>query len=54
MKKNLKYQQYKENKVFYFIMAGIILVTLLLILFVHLFNTSKESVYPIENYMICE
>lgn len=44
----------KENKIFYIIMVIIILFTLLLLLFVHLFNTSKESVYPIENYMTCE
>ena len=43
-----------ENKIFYFLMAGIIFATILLILFVHLFNTSKESVYPINNHMICE
>ena len=44
----------KENKIFHFIMAGIILITILLILFVHIFNTSKESIYPIENYMTCD
>lgn len=42
-----------DNKIFYIVMAIIILLTILLILFVHLFNTSKESVYPIENYMTC-
>jgi len=44
----------QNNKIFYIIMAIIIFLTILLILFVHLFNTSKESVYPIENYMTCE
>jgi len=42
-----------DNKVFYIVMATIVLLTILLILFVHLFNTSKESFYPIENYMTC-
>jgi len=44
----------KENKIFYIIMAIIILFTLLLLLFVHLFNTSKVSIYPKENYMTCD
>jgi len=52
--KKLKHHYSKENKIFYIIMAIIILITILLVLFVHLFNTSTESVYPIENYMICE
>jgi len=52
--KKLKSQHSKENKIFYIIMAAIILITILLVLFVHLFNTSTESVYPIKNYMICE
>lgn len=42
-----------ENKIFYIVMAIIIFLTIMLILFVHIFNTSKESVYPLENYMIC-
>ena len=51
----MKYQALqKENKIFHIIIAGIVLVTILLILFVHIFNTSEESVYPIENYMTCE
>lgn len=44
----------KENKIFYVIMAVIVFFTIFLILFVHLFNTSKESVYPIGNYMTCD
>ena len=43
-----------NSKFFYIIMAIIVFFTILLILFVHLFNTSKESIYPIENYMTCE
>ena len=43
----------RENKIFYVIMAVIILLTILLILFVHMFNTSKETINPIENYMTC-
>ena len=42
-----------ENSVFYFVMLIVIIITLILILFVHLFNTSKESFYPIENYITC-
>ena len=44
----------KENKIFHILMAVIILITIMLILFVHIFNTSEESIYPIENYMTCE
>lgn len=43
----------KENKVFYIVMAVIILFTVFLILFVHIFNTSELSEYPILNHMTC-